>query len=366
MKVEIPSQPRGIALIIVMLVIVVFGILAGGFAYSMKVETKLARNSTMDVELEWLGRSGVERAKWILAQKCEPFDALNQIWAGGGGSLCESNGPLAGLAVDNYELGRGSFSLKIVDLDRKCNINTISVQVGNTELLDQALTMPMGMDAAEAKRIKSAILDWTDPDDNTQMGSSDTESAYYLSLDPPYRAKNGPIDDITELLLIHGVTPAMFYGSGTGAQVSHRSIQRSGLGHSELEEPVYPVGLSDLFTTLSAGRININTASAEVLECIPMVGEFEAQAIIAARAGPNDPPEGVENRMPFRSVQEVRRVPELQRIPMIFMQLERYGAVQSSTFEVNVEAQIDNYKRHFVSILRRDGNTMRELFFYWK
>ena len=47
-------------MIIVMIVTVVLGILAGGFAYSMKVETKLAQNSGFEGDLEWLGRSGVE------------------------------------------------------------------------------------------------------------------------------------------------------------------------------------------------------------------------------------------------------------------------------------------------------------------
>src|SRR5438093_4939022 len=42
----------GIALIIVLVIIVALGILAGGFAYTMKVETKLARNASFDVEFE--------------------------------------------------------------------------------------------------------------------------------------------------------------------------------------------------------------------------------------------------------------------------------------------------------------------------
>src|SRR5215472_8822434 len=54
---------RAIALIIVMICIFVLTILAGGFAYSMKVETRLARNANSEVELEWLGRSGVECAR---------------------------------------------------------------------------------------------------------------------------------------------------------------------------------------------------------------------------------------------------------------------------------------------------------------
>ena len=48
MRISTQPPPRGIALIIVMIVIIVLGILAGGFAYSMKVETTLARNANFE------------------------------------------------------------------------------------------------------------------------------------------------------------------------------------------------------------------------------------------------------------------------------------------------------------------------------
>ena len=86
MKIVFGPARRGIALIIVMISIFVFGALAAGFAYSMKVETKLARNASYDTELEWMGRSGVEYARWVLGQtRREQSDLLSQIWAGGPG-----------------------------------------------------------------------------------------------------------------------------------------------------------------------------------------------------------------------------------------------------------------------------------------
>ncbi|MGC8990600.1 MAG: hypothetical protein ACP5MD_10785, partial [Verrucomicrobiia bacterium] len=54
------EERGGFAIIIVLIVIVVLGILAGSFAFAMKVETRLAANAGNEAELEWLGRSGVE------------------------------------------------------------------------------------------------------------------------------------------------------------------------------------------------------------------------------------------------------------------------------------------------------------------
>src|SRR5262245_62521011 len=93
------SAQSGIALIIVMISIFVLTILAGGFAYSMKVETRLALNANSETELEWLGRSGIEKARWILAEQLkipqEPYDGLDQVWAGGPGGIGTSNSALA-------------------------------------------------------------------------------------------------------------------------------------------------------------------------------------------------------------------------------------------------------------------------------
>ena len=358
MTIRIPPARRGIALIIVMIAVVTLSIMVGGFAYSMKVESTLARNSDMDSELEWMGRSGIELAKYVLSQQPPggmQYDALNQKWAGGTG---DTNSPVADLPLSDYTLGRGRISVKIVDLERKFNINTMTR--ANSEVLGQALLL-IGADAAEKDQISNAILDWMD---SKTTGPRDTGDSYYMSLDPPYRAKKGPFDDITELMLVRYVTSAMFYGSGQSGEYSRGQIHRPGLGRSALEEePTYPVGFIDLFTTLSSGRVNINTASATVLQCIPEVEESLAQAIIGARAGPDDPPEGVEGRMAFRSIQEVQRVPGMP--PFIINQLARYCDVRSTTFEVHVEASIGAYKRVYTAMLRRDGNKLQTLFMYW-
>ena len=162
MKVAVQSSTRGFALIIVMLVIVVFSGLAAVFAMSMKVEMQLARNVDSESEIEWLGRSGVELARYVLAQQLncpnEPYDALNQKWAGGPGGNCSSNGPLADISLDQVQLGRGKFWVKISDLERKVNIN-----FANREMIQQALDS-MGVELFTASTILDSIEDWRDPD----------------------------------------------------------------------------------------------------------------------------------------------------------------------------------------------------------
>ena len=57
------------ALILAMIAIFVLSALAAGFALSMKVETRLAQNADSEQQLLWLGRSGVELARYVLSQQ---------------------------------------------------------------------------------------------------------------------------------------------------------------------------------------------------------------------------------------------------------------------------------------------------------
>jgi general secretion pathway protein K len=349
----------GIALIFVMIAILGLSILAAGFAYSMKVETKLAMNADSETELVWLGRSGVEYARWVLAQQlalgCEPYDSLNQKWAGGPGGICTSNSALADISLQNYPLGNGHFSLKITDLERKFNIN-----VADEAMLDRALGL-VGADPSESTVVVGSILDWIDRDDLMHIGGA--ESDYYQALDPPYFAKNKPIDDLSELLLVRGVTPEIYWG---GASANHQPaafLKQRGPTGLNAGRPAYPAGLVDLFTPISTGRININTASATTLQLIPGVDENIASEIIRLRAGP-DGVDGTDDDTPFHSAGELVNAGVNRAM---VQQASRYCDVRSRTFEVQVDAEVNGYKRQFIAILGR--NTPRDvqvLSFYWK
>jgi general secretion pathway protein K len=356
------ASERGIAIIIVMVSIFVLAVLAGGFAYSMKVETKLAMNSNNETEMEWLGRSGVELARYVLAQEMNipstPYDALNQKWAGGPGGGAETNDALANVTLENNTLGHGKFSVKITDLERKYNIN---LAWNSPEVLQHALIM-MGADASDIPTIVACIQDWIDKDDDTHINGA--ESDYYQTLDPPYSAKNGPIDDLSELLFIKGITPEMYWGSFSTNHPAtlFQSRQPAHLGLPS-NIPTYTVGLVDIFTPISNGTININTASVTALQMIPGVDENVAQEIRRLRSGP-DGVEGTEDDVPLSNVGELINA---GLSPQAVSSISRFCGVRSSTFEVKVDVEIGMSKRRYVAIVRR--NTPKDipiLNFHWE
>ena len=81
------APQRGLALVVVMVLVLSMAVIAGAFAYAMKIETRLSVRTQSNGELEWLGRSGVEFARWVLDQERRipltgRIHSLNQFWAG--------------------------------------------------------------------------------------------------------------------------------------------------------------------------------------------------------------------------------------------------------------------------------------------
>jgi len=356
MNLSTKRRTRGVALIMVMLVIVVLSMMAAGFAYSMRVEMKLARNSSVEPDMELLGRSGVELARYFLGQQLTipseaAFAALNQKWAGGPGG---TNDALAGMELLNNQLGSGTFSVRIRDLESRFNINTAP-----RPLLDRALEL-FGAPVGESSAIADSIEDWRDKD--TVPHLSGVESDYYLGLPKPYVAKDGPLDDISELLLIRGIntSPELYWGP-EGTNRASGAIRKEGRGGAEVSSDSF--GMADLFNTLGRPQLNLNTASREVLQLLPGITDHLAAEIVRMRAG-LDGVEGTEDDAPFHGPGELINVPGMA--PQLVAGLGSLSGVMSYTFEARVEVEINQYRRQLVAILLRNGpRDVQIVSMYW-
>ncbi len=345
------ARQSGIALILVMGVIIVLTALVAGFTYSMQVEARLAQNFRNDAEMEWMARSGVELARFILAEELRSpegrmYDALNQLWAGGVGSI--TNETLAGISLTDNVIGRGRFSISITDQERRFNINS-----ADRFVLMQALMM-MNVDSGQHGTIIDSILDWRDPDDDPAINGAESDD-FYLRLDPPYFAKNGPIDDMSELLLIRGMTAEIFWGSGS------TNVLRAPVEPGRFDrDPYISYGFNDLFTAISAPQVNINTCSSETLQLAgldPVIADF----VLEARRGP-DGVDGTEDDMPFRSPAQI---PIPADDPQLRQQILQYFTVRSRTFEVIVTCEIGGYVRQYRALLdRRSPREIQVLFLH--
>jgi general secretion pathway protein K len=338
-----PSSQRGIAIFIVMVSIFVLTVLAAGFAISMKVETRLALNANNECQMEWLGRSQIEFAKEVLGRTLEipndgqRYDALNQGW-------CDISKETNDAIIDMcspMEIAPGVIIRKpdITDAERKININLV---LTDPALLERALIL-IGADASQVPTIIASVQDWIDRDENKHL--SGAESEYYSHLDPPYNSKNGPIDDLTELMLIKGITPEMFWGPNStnhpGTVIQTKQNPGFATGRAANAAPTVNAGLVDIFTPCSGGVVNINTASATVLQVLGFDQET-ANRIVEYR----------DSTQPFNNIGELINVIPNQAV---LQQMMRYLAVRSYTFEVTADVQIDQFKRRYTALLRRNS-----------
>jgi len=98
-----------------------------------------------------------------------------------------------------------------------------------------------------------SFLDWTDKDDTERADGAETEE-YYAELEPPYKARNGNLFTVEELLQIKGFS---------------RAIVEGGFLDPDAEEPIRVYGIKDLLTTFGDKKINVNLASRRVLMTLP-------------------------------------------------------------------------------------------------
>jgi general secretion pathway protein K len=311
---------NGVAIVIVLWVIMVLSLLISGFAFTMHVETQIAAYARKELKAQMLARSGIEVAKMqlLLHQQSATnaaYDAINQDWA--------TN---EDLYVD-HELGEGTFNVKVTDEESKMPVNTA------TELQLQRLMTLLNVDPSDGDIIVDSILDWREPGDLHRLNGA--KSDYYLSLLPPYQAKNAPLDRVDELLLIRGVTPELFHGTPATDK-----------------DPARP-GLADIFTAMSSGQINVNTAAPIVLQAMLGLNDVQVQAVLARRDGPDGIP-GTDDDMPFQSVQEfIGTVGNLDTTAM--PDVTALAAVNSSFFTIKSTGEVGGVKHTILATVRRDA-----------
>ena len=367
----------GIALVLVMMTIIVLSVIVGSLALSMTTEMRLARNTEYDAQMEWMGRSGIEVARYAMANKCpdqKGIDALDQYWAGGT-TPC-SNG-VENFPLKNIQLGGGHIDITITDMERKWDINQVAnPRSPQREILQKALAEAGVTDEEQSSTIIDSILDWINP--SSTSGFSGAKSDYYMGLNPPYYCKNGNIDDMSELLLIKGVTPEIYWGSrstnhpvsafqqhGGGAFGSSTPTVRSTGAGFNSDQNTPTVGLVDLFAYMG-NKLNINTAPIETLQLIPGIDESIAARILQGRQGP-DGQDGTDDDVPLQNPGELS---EFLGQGGATGALATYVDVRSYVFMVKVDAHIDDYHRIFYGIISRGqgggGQQLQCIKFYWE
>jgi len=186
-----------------------------------------------------------------------------------------------------------------------------------------------------------SFFDWIDADDTPRMHGAESED-YYMKLDNPYRAKNGPLDTVGELLLVKGFTKVILSGGVIETNDAN-------------QEPVKVSGIEDLLTTYGDGKVNVNAASQRVLMTLPKVDEIFAGAIIEEREGVTMAAnaQGKKENTSFKDVNDL-----FVRIPGLDPTVRNYVTTDSGIFRITSVGTVHGVKRTVWCIVRYANKQM--------
>ena len=93
--------------------------------------------------------------------------------------------------------------------DETGKLNLNALDEGNAAIL-KYLLLELEVDEEEAETITASVVDWIDAGDTVFQESNGAENDYYQGLSRAYDCKNQPIESLSELLLVRGMTPEIF------------------------------------------------------------------------------------------------------------------------------------------------------------
>jgi len=202
-----PKKQRGIALIVVMLVVALVVIIAANMTGRLQLLMSRSVNQQMAQQGIWSALSGEKLVYKVLEQdfKDNPSSVhLQQLWAREGMVFPLGNGMLEGEVQDLHSC----FNLNALAAPRNNNAQN-NGQPSLIERQFQALLITIGVEGYNAEQLTSTIKDWVDSD-TLMTGSLGAEDETYSGKIVPYLAPNNLMVNISELMAVEGISAELY------------------------------------------------------------------------------------------------------------------------------------------------------------
>jgi general secretion pathway protein K len=189
LPIRTPSGQRGLALVTAVLIVALVATLAASIALGQQIWLRQAQNFNDRAQADKVAEGGYQWALQTLeddAKNHAQTDDKSEDWAKKIAVPVEG-GAVAGNITD----AQGRFNLN--NLAR--NGTPSAADIGIFGRLLQALSL-------NSTQLTDSLVDWMDADSEPRPNGA--EDIYYLSLQPPYRAANQPLQSVDELRLVRG------------------------------------------------------------------------------------------------------------------------------------------------------------------
>lgn len=176
---------HGMVLVIVLWIVTLLAIMAGSFAYSMRVETQLATTAVARARARALAEAGVAYA---LAWQSQTDPEMRKKWPPNGDP-------------HDWQFGGAQLRIRVVDARGFVSLNSADAS------LLKALLAGVGVDPRDQDRLVDIIQDWRRQGDERLPNGA--KSAEYRAAGRP-GPKSAFFESVEELQQILGVTPEIY------------------------------------------------------------------------------------------------------------------------------------------------------------
>lgn len=308
------AKQQGVALITILIMIALATILAASIAKKQRFTAEATQSFLRQNQAMLYAESGESFFAELLAddaQNANTVDHLGETWA---------------QPMPAYPVEDGFVSGQLLDANRKFNLNLLLNAEGGLDEAAQAVVMQILSNYRIEPQQVEALIDWIDADDET-VGPMGAEQDYYRSAPGQYRPANSAMQQIEELKLIRGFSPA---------QVE---------------------ALMRVCTALPVGaKLNINTADAAVLAAlIPDANPLLLQDELQTRR---------DNGEYFSQVDELFALESFRHLdPAYQAQLKSVLDIRSDYYDTWIKVELSQRQRQLWSRLVRTEDGQVHLLF---
>ena len=367
------ATDRGVAIITAILVVAMMVIFTSDMIINSTVSLQLAASTRDNVKAEYMAKSGLNLAIFLLQAdwgtdlatfqatggQTMPSDGPDDLWGKlngmpiGGSSMAmmaqteetfDLNKVNDSGVIDQLKLFDGEFTIEVADEKSRININhCFKGQAFECEyLLKALLSCPAERAFLEKRKIKADELfanvkDWVDEDETPGPASGNSsEQDPYEGRDPKVRPKNAPFDSLEELKLVAGWDDDLY-------KIFSPYLTVYPYQETEGKFPDKPF-------------VNINSAARELVACLLPQTNFAS----AEKASMwFDPP---PNKLKADQANSLERINQMAAELFGEGDKERtkYFTYLSDTYRVTVKGEVGDTTRTLVAVVQRKFPTDEE------
>ncbi len=201
---------KGVVLILVVIVLTIISTIVVDFIFYTQVNYEISANTLGEMKAHYIAKSGINVVSGTF--KNRHLEDIAKLGSSMKGIQVENQEQWA-LKVPMFPVGDGNVTIIAEDERSKLNLNSL-VNTSTNRIDFQVLTAltelfrHLGVENDKVQLFLASLINWLDrPIEGSQnnQDSRGADNSYYQGLENPYTIKDGPLDSVAEIRMVHGM-----------------------------------------------------------------------------------------------------------------------------------------------------------------